>query len=80
MPTKNRTLRSRIDELEGRDRVERSEPGERAQLDAIARAATELPGRPALPQEVVEQTQIRMITRDLSFIILKILAQVYGSF
>jgi putative transposase len=55
MSTKNRTLSSRIDELEGRDRVERSEPGGRVQLDAIARAASEGPARAELPREVVEQ-------------------------
>ena len=55
MPSKNLTLSSRIDELEGRDRVERSEPGGRAQRDAIERAAGGAPGRPELPPEVVEQ-------------------------
>jgi putative transposase len=55
MPTKNHTLSSRIDELEGRDRVKRSEPVGRAELDAIARGADEGPGPPELPQEVVEQ-------------------------
>jgi len=55
MPSKNLTLSSRIDELEGRDRVERSEPGGRAQRDAIERAAGGAPGRPELSEEVVEQ-------------------------
>lgn len=55
MPTKNRTLSSRNMESEGRDRVERSEPVGRAQLDVIARAAAEDPRPPELPPEIVDQ-------------------------
>jgi len=57
MPTKNSTLSSRIEELEGRDRVERGEPVGRGELDAIARAASAgVPaGRGELSPEIVEQ-------------------------
>ena len=36
MPTKNHTLSSRIDELEARDRVKRSEPGARSGVLGMA--------------------------------------------
>jgi len=57
MPTKNRRLSSRIEKLEGRDRVERSEPVGRAQLDAIARASAggAVPVGEMLSPEIVEQ-------------------------
>jgi hypothetical protein len=57
MPTKNRTLSRTIEELEGRDRVERGEPVGRGELDAIARAAAAegVPPARELPQEIVEQ-------------------------
>src|SRR5262245_33560063 len=55
MPVRNRTLSSRIEELEGRDRVKRSEPGGRAQLDAIACAASEGALGRELSQGILEQ-------------------------